>query len=161
MNLPELFKLDGFYKNQGECLKKLHDFYREEIVNAGLVFFGYPLSFQSRPEINGMQNSFYHLISEGGFEVEEREINFKRCQRIPWIPYVIKNSDNSSMIKCWENTRNNSKHTVLWLHEHNYLVVLAKRTGYHLLKTAYPIELSHKVNKLNKESQMYPDPRKS
>lgn len=160
MTLPKFLTLDSFHEDQENCINKLYQFYLNEIVNAKLTFLGKPIRFQFRPPTNEMHFGFYHLISEGGETEEEREINFERCQRISWIPYVLKNCENHSLIKCWENTRGSSRHIVLWLHQHLYAVVLARRDDFFLLKTAYPIEKAHKIKKLNKESEMYPDPRK-
>jgi hypothetical protein len=160
MTLPDLFPLDDFINDQRACVRRLYMFFEENIVNADLQFLDCPLRFQRRPEINGVHHNFYHLISKES-ALSIREINFNRCQRIPWIPYVIKNHNNCSMIKCWENIRYSKQHIVLWLHEYNYLVILAKRPGYFLLKTAYPIEEDHMINKLVKESKRSTDPRKS
>jgi len=160
MIVPQLLTLDDFHEDRENCVKELYRFYLDEIVNANLTFLGNPISFQFRPPKNGMHFGFYHLITEGGPSEEDREINFKRCQRISWIPHILKNYQDFSKIKCWENIRGSSKHIVLWLHQHNYSVILAQRKEYFLLKTAYPIENKHRIRKLDKESKTFPDPRK-
>ena len=161
MSLPKLITLDDFYEDREGCIKRLYKFYLDEIVNAKLNFLGTPIHFKFKPPTNGMAFGFYHLISEGEKEEEYREINFERCQRISWIPYVLKNSGDFSKIKCWKNIRGSSQHIVLWLHEHNYCVILAQRKEYFLLKTAYFIDKSHRIRKLDKESKTHRDPRKS
>ena len=50
----------------------------------------------------------------------------------------------------WQNERGTEKNTLLWYRE-EYLVVLAERCGYWLLKTAYCTEQSGRIGQLRKE----------
>jgi len=160
MTLPKLLPLDDFYKDQKSCISRLYKFYLDEIINAKLTFLEMPIRFQFRPPNNGMHFGFYHLITEGGVTEEDRKVNFKRCQRIPWIPYILRSHNDFLKIKCWENSRGSSQHIVLWLHQHDYSLILARRKGFFLLKTAYPIESKHRMRAFEKESKIFPDPRK-
>jgi hypothetical protein len=75
------------------------------------------------------------------------------------VSYVLKNANDLNMIRCWENERHSNKHIVLWYFTHNFIVILARRNGYLILKTAYQIEQNHRVRRLEKEMALYPDPR--
>ena len=59
-----------------------------------------------------------------------------------FAPYgVIQNAPTHAEIDEWQNTRGTVVNTLLWFRE-EYLVVLARRQGYWLLRTAYCTEKS-------------------
>ena len=45
--------------------------------------------------------------------------------------------DTDNGITWWENKRGSNTHTVLFLEEESYVVILAKRRDYYLFRTAY------------------------
>lgn len=53
-------------------------------------------------------------------------------------------------IEEWQNSRKNTINTLLWYRE-EYLVVLAQRQGYWLLKTAYCTSQTRRVSQLRRE----------
>jgi hypothetical protein len=60
-------------------------------------------------------------------------------------------------LKIWENIRDGEKRVCIWLSFdiEDYLVVLAKRTGYLLFWTAYPLTYESTKRKLQKEYEAY------
>lgn len=52
----------------------------------------------------------------------------------------------------WENKRKQNTHIVIWFRRENYVVILAKRKDYVLLRTAYIVE-PHRARKLEREWQ--------
>ena len=89
--------------------------------------------------------------------MKDREVNFRRCERIGWIPHIL-NNYNDPQIICWE--RDYDKNTVLWLKKDCYMIVLSKRKNYYLLKTAYYHRRS-KVKSNLRDREKYKDPRKT
>lgn len=155
-SLPELITLESCNGQWEDYLNTIYAIFLEEVVNGKLSFLGLPIHCQYRPATQGKHFGFWHLISEGNLE-EDRVPDLRRCERIKWISHIIKNA-HSAQIKCWENKRGSNKHIVFWLPNENFIVVLAKRKDYLLLKTAY-VHHARKTSKFRKEQEDYSDPR--
>lgn len=148
--LPPLVQLSGSGNDWDIYLKELYRLYLENIVNAGLGFQGLPVHFQFRPMTQGKGFGFWHLISEGGAE-DDRTPDLRRCERILWVPWVINHAGSDEEIMWWENERHGDTHVVLWLRKEHYVVILAKRNGYYLLKSAYVTMSPHREQTFEKE----------
>ncbi len=133
MSLPPLIPFFGDWDSYEE---ELYQNYLKTVVNAGLQFLGTRVTCPYRPATKGKHFSFWHIISEGEKE-EDREPDLKRCARISWIGWMIKNADISDDLKWWENKRGKNTHVVIWHEQESFAVVLAKRNGCYMLKTAY------------------------
>lgn len=133
MKLPDLFP---FYGDWSKYEDELYDIYKRTIVEASSMFQGLPVRTQYRPPTKGKGFGFWHLISEGS-EEEERTPDMLRCERISWVAWLIENAEKNKDLSWWENTRGRNTHVVIWHEKENFAVVLAKRRGYYLLKTAY------------------------
>jgi hypothetical protein len=136
MGLPDLLTFAGDWQIYED---KLYEVYLNEIVDAKLQFKGLKISCQYRPETKNKHFGFWHVISEGNTE-EERTPDLRRCERIRWISYLIKNAETDSEISWWENKRGSNTHVLIWHEAENFVVILAKRHSYYLLKTAYNAE---------------------
>lgn len=146
MTLPDLFLFNGDWASYEDALYKI---YLTEIVNGGLCFRGLPISCQYRPATKDKHFGFWHWISEGEKE-EDRTPDLRRCERVHWIAYLIKEVEKNSEIFWWENKRKNNTHVVIWHELENFAVILAKRRDYFLLKSAYCVE-PHRVKTFSKE----------
>lgn len=136
MDLPKLEPFAGDWQAYEDSLYAI---YLETVVNGGLTFKGLPVKSQYRPETKGKGFSFWHLISEGQ-EEDERTPDMRRCERIRWFSWLIDNVDNYAEITWWENKRGQNTHIVIWLEEEDFAVILAKRNGYYMIKTAYIVK---------------------
>lgn len=134
---PDLMPFGGDWK---EYEDKIYAVFLDSFVSPDIRFNGWPVNAQYRPETNGKGFSFWHTISEApnisNRNEEDRVPNIRRCERIRWICWVIKNAGNDGFL-WWENQRRNNTHVVIWAREHDFAVVLAKRRNYYVLKTAY------------------------
>jgi len=148
-SLPPLAKLADHGNDWETYLEALYRAYLDEVVNAGIAFRGLPLRVQFRPITHGKGFGFWHLISEGKVE-EERTPDLRRCERIRWIPWMIRSAESTDDILWWENKRDHNTHVVLWLREENFVVILAKRHDYYLLKSAYTLK-PHRAKAFEKE----------
>ncbi len=81
---------------------------------------------------------------------DDRTPDLRRCERIRWVRWVIQNAPAHAEIDEWQNTRGTEVNTLLWFRE-EYLVVLARRQGYWLLRTAYCTEKSGRIRQLQRE----------
>lgn len=136
MPLPDLLDFTGDWN---AYVDEVYQAFLDDIVNGNLVFQEMKISCQYRPPTMGKHFGFWHVISEGD-EEEERTPDLRRCERIRWIAYLIANAVSSDEISWWENKRGRNTHVVIWHEMGNFVVILAKRKDYYLLKTAYCVQ---------------------
>ncbi len=149
--LPPLVLLEDFGGDWAEFVEALYAHYEVDFVKSRPFFRGTTLSVRRKPKVDGKDATFWHIVSEGEIE-HERIPDLRRCERIRWPRPIVDNS-TSSGIKCWENQRRGETRICLWFEEAEYLVVLAKRKGYVLFLTAYPVTQDHRKQKLETEYQ--------
>lgn len=136
MGLPDLFPFAGDWSAYEDALYRI---YLNDIVNADLRFNGLPIRCQYRPPSKNKHFGFWHIISEGKTE-DDRLPDLRRCERIGWIAYLITSAGVDTDISWWENKRGGNTHVVIWHERENFTVILAKRSQYFLLKSAYCTE---------------------
>ena len=150
---PDLVLFDAFGGDWSAYETELHRFFLNEVAGGGLQFRGVSVRCRRRPEAGGRWASFWHLVQEGRVE-DDRTPDLRRCERIRWVRWVIENAGAHSKIDEWQNTRGTETNTLLWYCE-EYLVVLAQRQDYFLLKTAYCTEKSGRIWQLRKERDAF------
>ena len=159
MTPPPLILFSDFGGDWQAYEESLFDIFLNEIARAGLGFRGMPVSCRRQPETHGKWSSFWHLVQEGRIE-DDRLPDLRRCERLRWVPHVIRNADAATDIDWWENQRRREQSTLFWYRE-EYLVVLARRSGYWLLKTAYCTDRRHRCDSLRRERELFWRSRKS
>lgn len=147
------------YARYKEYEDKLFEIYRNLYEEGELSYFGNEVKMKHYPPDYGIKTGFYHMICENYNHTDDendRKPNFRRCERIMWAKQFIEwCSHNCEKIWIWENERHNKKNVLIYCHEQNYLVVLAKRNGYYLLTTAYVVEYSNARRDLVNEYNRY------
>lgn len=150
MPLPELIPFHGEWQSYEDMLYQI---FCNEVDNGTLRFRGNPIRFKYAPTSKGKSYSFWHLTSEGKNE-DERTPDLRRCERLKWISWVIANADTSPQIVWWENKRGQDEHVVLWCQSVEYAVILARRKGYFLVKSAYLVTFN-RTQQFAKEHREY------
>lgn len=153
MTPPELLLFDTYRGNWRAYETELHRFFVDDIVRGGLEFRGMRVNCRRRPETAGRWSSFWHLVQEGRSE-EEREPDLRRCERLRWVRWIIQNASFHPEIEEWQNMRKGGRNTLLWYRE-EYLVVLARRRDYWLLRTAYCTDQANRVRQLRQERDRF------
>jgi len=153
MILPDLTLFQSYGGEWQRYLDALYSHFTNDFIVSKPVFKGQRLGLKRYPLYKNKEATFWHLISKGQVE-EDRTPEIRRCERIKWPRPIIDNSDNEH-IKIWENKRGNEIRICLCYGDWEYLVILAKRNGYILPWTAYPIEYGYKKIKLEKEHLAY------
>jgi hypothetical protein len=127
-------------------LEALYGVWQRTLVYGGLSFRGRPLRCRKTPESRFKHFGFWHLIQEG-FPEEERMPDLERCRRLLWVGWVIQNEGIDRGIRLILQTprHGEKKPWALWLHEHDYAVVVAERDEYCLLKTAFVVHARKKA----------------
>lgn len=159
MSPPELILLNDYNGDWPSYLEAIYQSYLDDVVNAKLKYNKLPVKFQFRPLYEGKGFAFWHTISEGEKE-ENRTADLRRCERITWIAWMIKNSTATTKVTTWENKRGKNHHIVLFFEAESYVVILAKRNGYYLFKTAY-VTTPQRKKQLIKERKEYQDAKKT
>ena len=153
MTPPDLVPFNAFGGDWNAYEAELHRIFMAEIARGGLRFRGWPVNCRRKPEAAGRWASFWHLVQEGRVE-DERKPDLRRCERIRWVRWMIETAEMHPEIDEWQNRRGTETNTLLWYRE-EYLVVLAKRRDYWLLKTAYCMEQRGRIDKLRRERDAF------
>lgn len=121
-------------------LEALYQVYQRTLVWGELSFRELQLRCRRLPESQFKHFGFWHLVQEG-FPEEHRTPDLDRCRRLLWVAWVIQNADTDPRIRTFLQTprHGEKKPWALWLYEHQYAVMVAERTGYCLLKTAFMV----------------------
>ena len=151
--LPSLVFFTDYEGDWNRYLDALYAWFTKDFIVSKPVFQGRRLGLKRYPMSQGMEVTFWHMISEGKNE-DDRLPDFRRCERICWPKPVIEH-DSDPAIKVWRNQRGSEERICLWLVQENYLVVLADRGDYILPWTAYLVEQPHQLRKLQKEYKKY------
>lgn len=153
MNPPDLLRFADFGGDWAAYEAELNRVFMDEIARAGLVFRGEAVNCRRHAEVAGRWASYWHLVQEGPVE-DDRTPDLRRCERMRWVPWVIQNAVAHPEIDEWQNTRGTEVNTLLWYSE-EYLVILGRRNGYWLLRSAYCTEKSGRVAQLRKERDAF------
>lgn len=152
---PGLMPLQGDWATYEDLI---YEAFLTSFVRSGVVFQGWRVSAQYRPETRGKGFSFWHTISEApdrnNRSEDDRIPDMRRCERILWIRWVIDNAGNDGF-PWWENRKGRNAHVVIWAQAHDFAVVLAKRRDYYVLKTAYAELKPHRRKTFEKEKAAY------
>jgi len=155
--LPDLLLFEHFKGIWENYLTALHECYYEDFVDHTPFFEGIPIRVRRDQKYNGMDLTFWHLISEGNVE-DDRIPDMRRCERIRWPRRLIE-CDNQQNVRIWQNYRTKKnqqeERIVIALDDFSYVVVLAKAGKGYKLITAYCVEMKHRQNKLKKEYEDY------
>lgn len=151
--LPALIRLVDSGNDWTVYLDVVYLMFKKDFVETTPVFEGNAVRLKRHPMKDGREATFWHLISEG-FDEKSRVPHEMRCERIRWPKPVIERVPCTEL-KRWESKRGGETRVVIAFHDYSYVVVLAKRSGYFLPWTAYPVERNHRRAKLRKECEEY------
>lgn len=151
--LPALVLLEDYRGDAEKYIKVIYKIFRQEFIENPPNYKNQRVGITKQPFYDGKEAGFWHLIQEGKVEID-RLPDIRRFERIKWPRAIIIN-ERDIRIKVWENKRGNKKFICLWIECADYLLVLAKRKGYVLLWTGYPITYPNRKNDLQKEYEEY------
>lgn len=157
MRAPDLMLLCD-YAGWAAYEDAIYAVYLDTVAHAGLRFYGDPVKVRFHPSARQKGYGFWHLISEAPSQdnrnEEDRLPDPRRCERVAWVAWCILNAGTEGF-PWWENQRGRETHVVIWAEEHDYAVILSKRTTpagprFYLLKTAYCLR-GHTIRRFTKE----------
>lgn len=150
--LPELLLFEDAQGNWGVYLDRLHARFTADFIDSKPTWPGKRVGVKRHPEYDGKSATFWHLISEGPIEAE-REINFRRCERIGWPRPMMDEFDEADpgttacRVVWWKETRRNEERYLLAPEDFSYVMVVADRGNYVLPWTAFWVEHDHQRHK--------------
>jgi hypothetical protein len=152
MSLPLIYEFHG---NWTTYVEELYDMYLDDIVNnTSLKFNTLPIKTRFKPMTDGKGFGFWHIISDGE-EEDDRVPDMRRCESLPWVSYCISTATKPPSPVCWwRNKRGTNTHIVILNEDEDFVVVLAERKDYYLLKTAY-FPRSYRLKSMKKERDKY------
>lgn len=140
----------------------LYDIFVEDFIDNPPTFNGKVVKIRMYPYVNNKEECFYHIITVSNDNDNERNPDFRRCERITWVREFIKNvgcSNHCSLcdgLKVWfEDFKKNRVRALILHEEQQYVVILEERENYYLLITAYYIEHKHQLSKMLKKYEHY------
>jgi hypothetical protein len=148
------FPGDDYVSRWNVYLEHIYQRYLRTVANGNLSFHGLEVKCQFRPLSHGKAFGFWHMMQEGsgGRAEEDRTIDLERCRRVEWIAWVIRQAETHPGIRVFSQAKRGSEQPwALWLHEHDYVVILWERNGYFLLKTAFYPLMKGKLAELNRD----------
>src|ERR1035437_1477446 len=84
---PEIIGFSGQWDPYEEILFGI---FKADFLDKTVRFQGLPVRIKKHPTSKEKPFAFWHLISEGEKE-EERIPDFRRCERLPWVSWIIEN----------------------------------------------------------------------
>lgn len=154
---PELLLFKGDWE---EYENRIYQAFLDSFVRANIIFRGVPVKGQYRPATKGKGYSFWHVISETPHRdnrlEDDRVPDLRRCERIQWIGWVIDQAERGvEEVSWWENRRKGETRVVIWAEPWDYAVILAKRRGYYVLKTAFFGLKPHRRRSFEREKEKF------
>ena len=153
--LPEIVNVDGEWKN---VLLKLYEIFKKDFKEHKLLLGELLVWYDRRILDDKFEEGFWHLITRKNFQSDERLLDNRRAERLPWCRPTIELSEKPE-IKKWDYKEGNNKiRTYLWIEKYDYVVILEKRkqrigeimfliTAYHLDGDSSRKKMMDKYNK--------------
>ncbi len=151
--LPDLVLFSDSGGEWTTYLENVYQVFYRDFVAGRPSFQGRDLALKRYPLSRGKEATFWHLVSSGPVE-DDRLPDLRRLERIGWPRAIIEHWSDPEVLS-WENKRQGERRVCLWLESALYLVVLAKRSRYTLLWTAYPVTREHQQRKLRREYERF------
>lgn len=141
VDLPKIIELASFNGDYVKYQEHIVKFFKENILN--VVYNNKTIKFQ-HPQNDA---TIYHIISQnnGG---KFREIDFRRCERITWIPHLLQSPSCSSceQFLVWkkEEPKRNRTRIYIFCVQVSYLIVLEEFKNILFLVTAFNVNYHNK-----------------
>lgn len=153
---------DPLKMTRQEYVASLHEVFLNGIVNGGLFWRSEckKLSVRRNPETHGYHDGFWHLIG-GAENFDYESIEADRCQRLHWLPQIIRKFNQvhpiEGPVKWWKSSRPQDPRDryLIARPDYSYVVVVDERPTYALLVTAYYVSRERRRNKLRREHDAF------
>ena len=162
--LPKIITLNDFEGNWEKYNSRLYEIFLNDFVKKDLFFNNKRVQIRAFPKYNNYEHAFIHLtctFMKNGKEINDREPDIRRCERISWNRKIIENYNcennckNCRKIMYYEEYYNNKIRINLLFADVKFKVVLEKREKYYLLITGYYINYEYRLNKEIQKANLF------
>jgi hypothetical protein len=123
--LPNIVSVSGRW---GQVVARLYRIFDHDFRQTGCAFETRPVWWDQTIREGPYEEGFWHLITKFDPQQNERLLDPRRAERLPWCKPTIVNSDEPT-IKVWRYQEGGKRNrTYLWLEGWDYVVVLEERT---------------------------------
>jgi len=156
--LPEALQYSDFNGEWDVFLATVYQIFERDFKKCSPKYQGYPVTYDSKID-DGKEAAFWHITCRENHKTGNREMDLRRCKRIPWPRPMIEYSTDTA-ISVWKNERKQPRKprqtsVLIWLEELDYLVILRERPRVMVLVTAYCTDIESLKEKLRKERDAY------
>jgi hypothetical protein len=151
--LPDVLRYSDFNGEWERFLAIVYQIFERDFKHSTPTYQGHPVIYDSRIE-DGKEAAFWHITCRDDPRTQKRELDIRRCERIPWPRPMIEHSKEST-ISVWKNKRKHDTRVLIWLESLDYLVVIAEKPRSMILITAYCTDIKSQRQKLIKERKEY------
>lgn len=148
--LPDIIPWNTDWESYSD---RIFDAYQKSYTERSPFYYqGMVVKSRRRPIANGKDGGFWHII--GGSEGEPEP---RRCERVLWARAIIEHCDDDAVLVWEEPSRHDGNviDVVFWLKDADYYVIIAKRNGYWVLRSAYCVVYDSKRRQLEKAYAKY------
>ena len=151
--LPEALVYNDFKGDWDKFLTTVYQIFERDFKNSKPTYQALPVNYDARIE-DGKEAVFWHLICRDDYRTKKRELDLRRCERIPWPRPIIEHPSDLA-ISTWKSERQRETRVLIWMEALDYLVVLAERPRSVILVTAFCTDIKSHKEKLIKEREKY------
>lgn len=156
--LPAALQYRDFNGGWEKFLNTVYQIFERDFKQSRPIYQGCPVTYDSKIE-DGKEAIFWHITCRVDPQTKNRELDLRRCERIPWPRPMIEHSSDTSL-SVWKNERKRpgrprQTRVLIWLESLDYIVVLAERPKEMILVTAYCTDVKSQRRKLIKEREEY------
>jgi hypothetical protein len=156
--LPDALRYADFNGEWDRFLDTVYQIFERDFKKSKPVFQNYPVTHDSRIE-DGKEAVFWHITCRDDSRTGDRELDIRRCERIPWPRPMIEHPTDTA-ISIWKNERkktNTQRQTriLIWLEDLDYIVILSERPKTMVFVTAYCTDIASQKERLKKERDEY------
>lgn len=153
--LPARLEYSLFAYDWKEYKEGLYRIFQRDFIKGTVIFNGKNVDIIHEKYFEGKERSFWHIISEGGTDVN-RIPDINRCASIPWIKPIIEDDGNCSSYRLWTKYHDKTKKNrcYIWCKDINYMVILEDRVSHYKLITAYNVA-SYNIKRYEKDYKKY------
>lgn len=150
--LPQILTLSGTFE---EILDSLYSVFNNDFKIKKTKHFNYIVIYDSRvlPDGHGKEEGFWHVITEKNPQTGDREIDFRRAERLPWASPMMENSTRPELRVYDYDHISKAKgiRRYIWIYEHDYVLVLKKIKNKYFWITAYYIDSRGRKRKVENQ----------
>jgi hypothetical protein len=152
--LPEPLRFRDYGQDQEKLIDVAYAIFQHDFIESQPECFGRYVRPVREPMADGKEYSFKHITTEkiSGTRIFRAD----RCERVGWIRPIIEALSDGKVI-CWKKFHyekgKKEWRLLIALDDFSYIVVLAERKGYYLVRTAYPVSRRHTLVALFEEQR--------